>query len=117
MDIFTILSGICFAIGSVAIVIGAWGLITLKDVYSRIHAAGMIDTAGVGFFVLGMIFLSGWSLVTVKLALIGIFLIFTSPISGHAVAQVAHSTGNAAQGRNLVKKGKAKSKKTNGGRS
>ena len=66
MDIFTILSGICFAIGSVAIVIGAWGLITLKDVYSRIHAAGMIDTAGVGFFVLGMIFLSGWSLVTVK---------------------------------------------------
>ena len=117
MDIFTILSGICFAIGSVAIVIGAWGLITLKDVYSRIHAAGMIDTAGVGFFVLGMIFLSGWSLVTVKLALIGIFLIFTSPISGHAVAQVAHATGNAAQGRDIVKKGKAKAKKDTGGKS
>ena len=110
MDIITILSGICFAIGSVAILIGAWGMITLKDVYSRIHAAGMIDTAGVGFFVLGMILLSGWSLVTVKLALIGIFLIFTSPISGHAVAQVARSSGHDPLGKDMTSCSKNKGK-------
>ena len=110
MDIITILSGICFAIGSVAILIGAWGMITLKDVYSRIHAAGMIDTAGVGFYVLGMILLSGWSLVTVKLALIGIFLIFTSPISGHAVAQVARSSGHDPLGKDMTSSAKKPAK-------
>ena len=104
MDILTVIAGICFALGSVSILVGAWGLITLKDVYSRIHAAGMIDTAGVAFYVLGMMILSGWSLVTVKLALIGIFLIFTSPISGHAVAQVAWSTGHVSVGRHHIKK-------------
>ena len=93
MDIWAIIAGVCFALGSLSVLVGAWGLITLRDVYSRIHAAGMIDTAGVAFYVLGMMLLSGWSLVTVKLALIGIFLLFTSPISGHAVAQVAWSSG------------------------
>ncbi len=108
MDIITVLSGICFALGSLSILIGAYGLITLKDVYARIHAAGMIDTAGVAFYVLGMMLLAGFTLVTVKLALIGIFLIFTSPISGHAVAQVARRSGHHPIGRDLTspKKGK-----------
>ena len=109
MAITIIISGICFALGSAAILIGAWGLITLKDVYARIHAAGMIDTAGVAFYILGMMMLSGWSLVTVKLALIGIFLIFTSPISGHAVAQVARASGQHPLGRDKVAKKGAKS--------
>ena len=91
--------------------IGALGLIRLPDVYSRIHAAGIIDTAGVAFFILGMICLSGWSLVTVKLILIGIFLFFTSPISGHAIARVAHLSGIKPVGRDLsVNKVKAKKK-------
>ena len=46
LDIFT---GICFFIGSLSIIIGACGLIKLPDVFSRIHAAGMIDTAGTAF--------------------------------------------------------------------
>jgi multicomponent Na+:H+ antiporter subunit G len=108
MDIITILSGICFALGAVAILIGAWGLITLKDVYSRIHAAGMIDTAGVAFFVLGMMLISGWSLVTVKLCLIGVFMILTSPISGHAIVQVARASGHQPEGRDLTAKKPAK---------
>lgn len=93
MEVMTIIAGVFFALGSAAVVIGALGLVRLPDVYSRIHAAGIIDTAGVAFFILGMICLAGWSLITVKLVLIGIFLIFTSPISGHAIAQVAKSQG------------------------
>ena len=103
MDIIAILSGLCFALGSLSILIGAWGLITLKDVYARIHAAGMVDTAGVAFYILGMALISGWSFVTVKLLLIGIFLIFTSPISSHAVAQVAFHTGHHPSGLDLTK--------------
>jgi multicomponent Na+:H+ antiporter subunit G len=108
MDIIMILSALCFALGSVAVLIGALGLITLKDVYSRLHAAGMIDTAGVALFVLGMMLQSGWSLLTFKLFLIGAFLIFTSPISGHAIAQVALASGHKPEGRDLRAKKSAK---------
>ena len=56
MDLFIdIITGLCFFIGSLSIIIGACGLIKLPDVFSRIHAAGMIDTGGTAFFLLGMI--------------------------------------------------------------
>ncbi|MEC7372593.1 MAG: monovalent cation/H(+) antiporter subunit G, partial [Pseudomonadota bacterium] len=35
----------------------------------------------------------GFTLVSVKLALVGIFLFFTSPVATHAVAQVAYRAG------------------------
>ena len=77
MDLFIdLLTGLCFFLGSLCIIIGACGLIKLPDVFSRIHAAGMIDTGGTAFFILGMIIQSGWSLITVKLLLIGIFIFF-----------------------------------------
>ena len=100
--LISILSGFFILIGVVALLIGALGLLRLPDVYCRIHAVGMIDTAGAGFIILGMVVHEGISLVTVKLVLIGIFLFFTSPIATHAVAQVAHKSGVVPIGRNLV---------------
>lgn len=88
------------ALGGLALIIGAIGLVRLPDVYARIHAAGIIDTAGVALMVLGMILLSPSWLITVKLVLIGIFIFFTSPISGHAIAQVARSSGVEPEARN-----------------
>ena len=98
-----VLSGLSIAIGVIALLIGSLGLIKLPDVYCRIHAVGMIDTAGASFIILGMIIHQGFSLVSFKLALIGVFLFFTSPIATHAVAQVAHKMGVKPFGRNLVK--------------
>ena len=103
MDMLVLaLSGLSIAIGVIALLIGSLGLIKLPDVYCRIHAVGMIDTAGAGFIILGMIIHQGFSLVSFKLALIGVFLFFTSPIATHAVAQVAHKSGVVPVGRNLV---------------
>ena len=98
-----VLSGLSITIGVVALLIGSLGLIKLPDVYCRIHAVGMIDTAGASFIILGMIIHQGFSLVSFKLALIGVFLFFTSPIATHAVAQVAYKMGVNPVGRNLVK--------------
>lgn len=98
-EAFEILAAIFILLGGLALIIGALGLVRLPDVYSRIHAAGIVDTAGVALMILGMIFLSTSWLITVKLILIGIFLFFTSPISGHAIAQVAYRKGVEAQGR------------------
>ena len=103
-----VLSGLSIAIGVIALLIGSLGLIKLPDVYCRIHAVGMIDTAGASFIILGMIIHQGFSLVSFKLALIGVFLFFTSPIATHAVAQVAHKMGVKPAGRNLVKAARTK---------
>ena len=99
----TILSGFFIACGVVALLIGSLGLLRLPDVYCRIHAVGMIDTAGASFIILALIIHEGFTLVTVKLVLIGIFLFFTSPIATHAVAQVAYKSGVVPIGRNLAK--------------
>ena len=88
-----ILSGLCIAVGVVALLTGSLGLIRLPDLYSRTHAVGMMDTAGVGFIILGLIIHEGFTLISVKLALVGIFLFFTSPIATHAVSQVAYRSG------------------------
>ena len=98
-----ILSGLSIFIGIVALLIGSLGLIRLPDVFCRIHAVGMIDTAGASFIILGMMIYEGFTLVTVKLLFVGIFLFFTSPIATHAVAQVAHKMGVEAVGRKLTK--------------
>ena len=100
--LISILSGCFILLGVLALLIGALGLLRLPDVYCRIHAVGMIDTAGAGFIILGLAIHEGVSLVTVKLLFIGIFLFFTSPIATHAVAQVAHKSGVVPVGRNLV---------------
>ena len=98
----SVLSGFFILLGVLALLIGALGLLRLPDVYCRIHAVGMIDTAGASFIILGLAIHEGVSLVTVKLLFIGIFLFFTSPIATHAVAQVAHKSGVVPVGRNLV---------------
>ena len=99
----TMFSGFFIVRGVVALLIGSLGLLRLPDVYCRIHAVGMIDTAGASFIILGMIIHEGFTLVSVKLVLIGVFLFFTSPIATHAVAQVAHKSGVVPVGRNLAR--------------
>jgi len=100
--LISVLSGCFILLGVLALLIGALGLLRLPDVYCRIHAVGMIDTAGASFIILGLAIHEGVSLVTVKLLFIGIFLFFTSPIATHAVAQVAHKSGVVPVGRNLA---------------
>ena len=87
------LSGLFITLGVIALLIGSLGLVRLPDLFSRTHAVGMMDTAGVGLIILGLIVHEGLTLISFKLALVGIFLFFTSPISTHAVAQVAFRSG------------------------
>ena len=104
MDVLlTSASYLSIGLGVVALLIGSLGLVRLPDVYARIHAVGMIDTAGAGLIILGMVIYSGFTLVSAKLILIGVFMFFTSPIATHALARAAHKMGVVPVGRNLDK--------------
>ena len=91
--VLNISSIVSLVIGIFFILTGSLGIFRLPDVFSRIHAAGMIDTAGSAFIILGMCLQSGFSLVTAKLVFIGIFIFFTSPITGHVTANLARKKG------------------------
>ncbi|MEK9777242.1 MAG: monovalent cation/H(+) antiporter subunit G [Quisquiliibacterium sp.] len=79
--------------GGVFSVIGAIGILRFPDFWSRLHAASVTDSAGMLLMVAGMALHAGWSLVTAKLVLIGLFLYFTGPTATHAVANAAMVSG------------------------
>jgi len=79
--------------GSFFLLVGAIGVLRLPDVYTRGHAAGITDTLG-AMMILGALMLQGgFSLITAKLFLILLFLLFTSPAASHALGNAAWSTG------------------------
>ncbi|MGP1677762.1 MAG: monovalent cation/H(+) antiporter subunit G [Burkholderiales bacterium] len=90
-----ILSWFCLVVGGAFCVIGALGLVRMPDFYTRMHAAGVTDTAGAGLMLLGMILQAGFSLIAVKLLMIGLLLLFTSPTATHALAKAARARGLA----------------------
>ena len=93
-----ILAWVLIAGGAIFTLIGALGIIRLPDFYSRLHAAGIVDTLGAGLLLLGMIVAAGFTLVSVKLLLIGVFLFFTSPTATHAIANAAYVAGLRPEG-------------------
>lgn len=79
--------------GSFFVVVGAVGIIRFPDFWSRLHAASIIDSAGIILLFAGMCVQAGFTLVTVKLIIIAIFLFITGPTSTHAVANAALISG------------------------
>ncbi|NQV22437.1 MAG: monovalent cation/H(+) antiporter subunit G [Rhodospirillales bacterium] len=74
-------------------IIGGIGILRLPDVYTRLHGAGITDTLGAGLSLLGLTVYEGFTLIAVKLVLIFIFLVLTSPVSSYALADAAFGSG------------------------
>ncbi len=87
--ILDILSWISISIGAFFVLVGGIGMWRMPDLFSRMHPAGITDSAGAGFLLLGLVLQSDDWLVSVKLALIFVFLLFTSPVATHALAHAA----------------------------
>ncbi|GHF57916.1 monovalent cation/H(+) antiporter subunit G [Seohaeicola zhoushanensis] len=88
-----ILSWIFILSGSFFTVVGAFGILRFPDFWARLHAASISDSAGMILLLIGMALQAGWTLVTVKLIIIGIFLFITGPTSTHAAASAALVSG------------------------
>ncbi len=96
--IIYVLSWVSILSGSAFLIIGAAGIIRFPDFWSRLHAASVIDSAGMALLLLGMMLQAGLTLITVKLFFIGLFLIITGPTSTHAVANAALVSGSRPLG-------------------
>ncbi len=109
-----IASWLLIVAGSFFTVVGALGLLRMPNVFSRMHAASVTDTLGVGFLILGMMLQAGFSLVTFKLLFILALFFFTAPVITHALARACLHEGIEPQ---LAEDRRPKAKRPAGHRS
>lgn len=86
-------SWVLLAAGGLCCLIGAFGMLRMPDFYTRLHAASLSDALGAGFILLGLLLQAGWTLVAVKLVVVGLLLFLTSPAATHAIAKAALERG------------------------
>jgi len=90
-----VLSWVCLVGGGFFCVVGAVGMLRMPDFYTRMHAASVIETLGAGLILLGLMLQAGFTLVAVKLLMVGLLIFFVSPTATHALARAAMARGLA----------------------
>ena len=89
MDILNLVSSVFILVGSLSIIVGLLGVYRMPDFFTRLHAASIIDTLGAMLILFGLIMHHGMSIVSVKLFLILVFILITTPTAAHALAKSA----------------------------
>ena len=88
-------SWLCLVSGGFFCIVGAIGLVRMPDLYTRMHAASVIETLGAGLLLLGLMLQAGFTLILAKLIVLGLLIFFTSPTATHALARAAAARGLA----------------------
>lgn len=91
--VLDILSWILLMGGGAIGVIAGIGVLRLPDMFSRMHAAGMLDTLGAACVLLGLILQAGISVISFKLFLVYVLLSMTTSTAAHALAKAATASG------------------------
>lgn len=86
-----IASVVLLAVGVVFLLGGTIGLIRLPDLYCRAHAVSKCDSAGAGSLLLGLMLHDGVAFADLKLLLLVLLILLSSPTTAHALARAAHN--------------------------
>lgn len=84
-----VLSGI----GMFFFLVGTLGLLRFPDFYARTHAATKCDTVGAGSVLIGLAVYNGLDVSGLKILLLALLVLLSSPTTGHALARAAYRTG------------------------
>jgi len=89
--LLALLGGVLLVAGAAFLLLGGLGLVRMPDVFNRIQAGTKATTLGTLLSLAGIACLQpDWAL---KLLLIGLFILFTNPLSSHVLARAAHRSG------------------------
>lgn len=90
-EVFDLFGAMFLVAGTAFLFLGGVGLIRMPDIYNRIQAGTKATTLGTLLTLFGAALLQpGW---WPKLLLIGLFLLFTNPLSSQVLARTAHRRG------------------------
>ena len=95
-----ILGGLLLLAGTAFLLFGGLGLVRMPDLFTRIQAGTKTTTLGTILSLAGAACLQpawGW-----KLLLIGLFLLFTNPLSSQVLARAGHRSGVAKSPATMV---------------
>lgn len=93
MSILTIL---LISTGILFLSISAIGAIRLPDFFSRAHAMGVVDTLGCLFVLSGLMVSHGFTLISLKLFLLILFIFIANPTVTHIFVRAAYKARESA---------------------
>lgn len=97
---FDIVGALFLVAGAAFLFLGGLGLIRMPDVFNRIQVGTKTTTLGTLLTLGGIAFLHpDWA---VKLLVIGLFLLFTNPLSSQVLARAAHRGGTPKSAATVV---------------
>lgn len=86
-----LIGALLLVFGATFLLLGGLGLVRMPDIFNRIQAGTKATTLGTLLTLAGAACLQpDWSL---KLLLIGLFILFTNPLSSQVLARAAHRSG------------------------
>jgi multicomponent Na+:H+ antiporter subunit G len=88
-----IASWLLMTAGGVFVFIGGLGALRMPDLYTRMHAASITDSIGPVLIIFGIILQAGFTLASIKLVAILLFLLLTGPTASNALASAALLAG------------------------
>lgn len=91
--VLDLISWVLLSAGGVFVLIGGIGALRMPNLYTRMHAASVTDTMGAALVLTGVMLQAGLSLAAIKLAIILLFLLITSPTASYALASAAVLAG------------------------
>ncbi|MEE4219408.1 MAG: monovalent cation/H(+) antiporter subunit G [Xanthomonadales bacterium] len=95
-----IIGGLLLVAGTLFLFFGGLGLVRMPDVFNRIQAGTKATTLGTLLGLAGVACMRPeWGL---KLLLIGLFLLFTNPLSSQVLARAAHRIAGTKSQATLV---------------
>jgi multicomponent Na+:H+ antiporter subunit G len=86
--ILDIVGAVLLALGLLLATIGLYGMLRIPDIFHQLHPAGLVTGPAVILVLLAAVSTGSAGIIT-SAALVILFVLITSPLSTHAVAQAA----------------------------
>lgn len=80
-------------LGVLFVAAGVYSVLRYREFYSRVVITAKVDTVGFMTIMIGLIVMEGISAVSLKILLVLLFELMTSPLATHAIAHSAFSAG------------------------
>ncbi len=80
-------------LGVLVVLLGTMGLFRFDDVFTRSHATSLTDAFASFIMVSGLLLMAPTPIIVLKLCMLQIFLLVSSPTGTHALAQAALNDG------------------------
>jgi multicomponent Na+:H+ antiporter subunit G len=84
-----VLATVLLGLGLLLATVGLYGLLRMPSIFAQLHAAGLVTGPAVLLVLLASVATASAEIIT-SAALVLLFVLVTSPLSSHAIAQAAH---------------------------